>query len=241
MRALLIAALMTSHAAFAAEPAPPLPAATQPAANFSDPINTYRTYLEAVKRDDLAAAKACYVMQDKNDDAGVDMAIGLWFAHHRFQKQVRAKFGNQEDSPYWRPDCTDEAIDRTIARLSTSKFEIKGERAELKIDWAKNDDEVFCHTGDNPIALRKQGDLWKIASNLAEKGVHITQPGTWGWAFLESTKLLNEASNDIESGKLKSWDQVSTLLAERTKALEHQYSKDHQDPSPKMERPHSAR
>lgn len=53
---------------------------------------------------------------------------------------------------------------------------------------------------------------------------------TWGWAFRKTTKLLNEASGMIESGKLDTWEHLSALLEERTKKLEKQYSEDHEEP-----------
>lgn len=212
------------------KPSPSGKAAT--AADHSDPAKTYHAYLEAVKRDDVAAAKACHAITSPKDAAAVDLAVGLWVSHHRFQKLVTGKFGKRE-SPYLRDDCSEEALDRTLSRLDKSPFTTKGETADLQIRWDKDDSvehAVFGFSGDEPLTFRKADGLWKIKVDTPETQEEITAPGTWGWAFREATKLLNEASDMIEAGKLNTWEQVSVLLDERTKKMEKQYAEDRDEP-----------
>lgn len=235
--AVLAGLLHTGPCAHAEDQKPGSPANITPAADYGNPIKTYRAYLEAVKRDDPMAAKACYTARKPVDSLGRDIAVDLWIAHHRFQKLVSAKFGKQEDCRYWRPDCTDEAIDRTIARLATSACKIQGDTAELKIDWAENDEAVFEYTGDEPMKFLKVDGSWKIPCEGPGDAEQIAGPGTWGWCFRETAKLLNQVSNKIESGKLTTWAQASDSLEEGDKKLEEQYGKDHKDPMPLEQSP----
>lgn len=200
-------------------------------ADFSDPLKTYRTYLEAVKGNDLNLAKECMFL--KKDAPGVlDFAVGLWIAHHRFNALVTTRFGKHDDSPFFRSDCNDEAIDRTLDKLANATVIIKGDSAEMTINWGDYDDAhpVFNFQGDAPMIFSKIKGLWKIACDLEEPAEKLFAPGTWGWCFRESMKALNETSDAIESGKLKNWEQVNARMEERQKELERQYQKDYQPP-----------
>lgn len=53
-------------------------------AGYSDPIKTYQSYLEAIKRDDLAAAMACCTIADNNKSGSLDVLVGMWVAFHHF-------------------------------------------------------------------------------------------------------------------------------------------------------------
>jgi hypothetical protein len=222
---LIALVLLASPPLFAENQEPPT------AADYADPVRTYRAYLEAIKRDDLAAARTCHHIDEKNG-AVLDVAVGIWVAHHRFNKLVASKFGEHE-SPFLRADCTDQALDRTLARLAKSTFKITGNSAELTIHWEEEDgspDEVFCFTGDETIPFRKVGDQWKIELEHGDNSSEWLAPGSWGRAFREGAKLLNEASDDIESGKFSTWKQVSEILDQKSKKLAEQWARDHQDP-----------
>jgi hypothetical protein len=228
--AVLAALFHTSSCTSADDPKPNAKAYTTSTADYSSPIKTYRTYLEAVKRDDQVTAKTCYSVKKPEDSLGRDMMVELWIAHHRFQKVVGAKFGKQEHCPYWRTDCTDEAIDRTISRLATSTFKIRGDTAELRIDWATNYESVFDYTGDEPMKFLKVDGYWKIPCEGDGNADQIAGPGTWGWCFREGAKLLNKVSNEIDSGKITTWSRANKALEEGDRKLEEQYGKDHTDP-----------
>ena len=122
-----------------------------PAAAYGDPIQTYGTFMDAIKRDDLAAAEACCRIADDNKSGSLDVLVGMWVAFHHFNKVALEHFkddvrpylevggADQKDNPYLRRDCTDQALERTIYRLPGSKFRIKGDKAWLKIKWGDKD------------------------------------------------------------------------------------------------------
>lgn len=203
------------------------PAKPAPEAGHRDPVTTYRTYLEAVKRDDSAAAKECFSANTPVDSLARDIAVELWIAHHRFQKVVSAEFGEQKDCPQWRPDCTDRAIDRSIALLATATCTIDGDSAELKIVWPVDDEAVFGCSGDEPLKFLRVNGVWKIPCEADGDADEVAGAGTWGWCFRESAKLLNRVSGEIESRKLTTWPQALDLLEQGTRKLEEQYGKDH--------------
>ncbi len=201
-----------------------------PADAYGNPAKTYRTYLEAMKRDDLPAAKACFTVTNGTPEA-LDLEPGMWAAYHRFGKLVAAKFGKRE-CQYLREDCSDQALDRTLARLDQSSFKISGDTAKLRFRREKNPDLTkpeFVSSGEGPIAFRKVSGQWKLEIKV-EDPAGLFAPGTWGWAFREGARMLDQTSNEIESGKLTKWEQVMATLDQRTKRLEKQYEKDHQDP-----------
>ena len=100
------------------------------AAASPTPRDVYRAYLNAVKKNDLAGAKNCWWIPGK-DDSALDVLAGMWVASHRLNDAFnklgleRKQFGDW----FAREDCTDAAIDRTLARLDHSKFTVKGDTA----------------------------------------------------------------------------------------------------------------
>lgn len=198
---------------------------------YGDPIKTYHTYLRAIQQDDSKAAKSCFTTPDDKSKPVLDIAVGMWVAFHRFNKLVVAKFGARE-SPYLREDCTDEALGRTIARLSKSTIVAGEKTAELRIAWDKEDGTVPAFMfSEDPIRFRKVGDFWKIdLTGQAGDLEDWTAPGSWGRAFGDGMNLLNETCAAIEAGKLNTWEQVEDSLARKSKVLEEKWRKDHHDP-----------
>ena len=73
----------------------------QPIADYSDPIKTYQSFLEAIKRDDLVAAKACCTILDDNKSGSLDVLVGMWVTFHHFNKVALLNF-KEEASQYLR-------------------------------------------------------------------------------------------------------------------------------------------
>ena len=86
----------------------------------------------------------------------------MWVACHRFNMAI-AKAGldgRQFGEGFVRSDCTDAAIDRTLARLEQSEVTVEGDTATLKIRWDKDDgspNPVFSYGGTIPF---RKNDTW---------------------------------------------------------------------------------
>ncbi len=216
---------------------------SQSVADYSDPIKTYRTYLAAIKRDDQAVAKACCTISDGNKSGVLDVLVGVWVAFHRFNNVVSAKFG-QRESAFLRDDCTDAALDRTLSRVAKSTFKTTGETAKLTIRWEKDDSSpnpVFMF-GDEAIPFRKVGGFWKLDCNDLtglEKPSDFLKPGSWGSAFRDGMNLIDEAIAGIDSGRLKTWEQVAEEITTKGEVLSKKWAEDHQDPAPDPAKGHN--
>jgi hypothetical protein len=229
------------------EPSAVSDAKSQSVADYSDPIKTYQSFLEAIKRDDLAAAKACCTISDDNKSGSLDVLVGMWVTFHRFNKVALLNFKEEtspylrdgadiEETPYLRGDCTDMALDRTISRLASSKIEIEGDRAKVTIKWEEDDgypNQAFFYS-DEDLIFRKTKGLWKLdilPEGDPEKLIDLFKPGSWGCAFRDGMHLLNTVIEEIESGKLKTWQQVTAEIEKRNKVLEQKWVEDHHDPT----------
>lgn len=223
------------------EKTPENPPKTNAVSDFSDPIKSYRSFLEAIKRDDVNAAKACYTILDNNKTGSLDVLVGMWVTFHRFYKTARLHFKEDvrksegeesvEARSYLRADCTDEALDRTISRLAGSKFKNNGDRAQLWIKWEKNDGNAetafFC--ADNPLDFRKIEGGWKFdiqTDTTKEEIAALLAPGSWGAAFKGQMDLLNGVITDIESGKFKTWREVVEDLDQKSKQFEKKWTEE---------------
>lgn len=216
----------------AEDPKPPgIVAVDPPKPDFSSPLNIWKSYLESVKRDDLEAAKQCLLLDQEDKDL-LEFAAGLWIAHHRFNQIVTRRFGKQVASQYIRPDCSNEAIDRTLEKISKATVTITGDKAEAKVDWGNYDDTkpYFCFTGETPAEFRKVKGRWKLVCEMEAPAEKVFAPGTMGWAMRETMNLLNATSDSIESGRLATWEQVTKHLEAQEEALKRQYEKDHTHP-----------
>ena len=206
------------------------PAAKQEAPTFATPVDAYRAYLNAVKKNDLAAAKNCWWLPGK-DDAALDVIAGMWVASHRLNAALdKAEIGRKQfGEGIARDDCTDAAIDRTLLRLGHSEFTMKGDKAELKIRWDKGDgypNSAFCY-GDEPIPFRKIAGGWRMDALAAcdiAKPEDFFEKGTWGIMFRNHTAMANEVAAGIESGKLKTAADVVHALEEHVGNLEGRIS-----------------
>lgn len=220
-------------------------AKSQPVGDYSGPIKTYQTFLEAIKRDDLAAAKACCTISDDNKSGSLDVLVGMWVTFHHFNKVALLHFKEQtsqylsdadtQENPYLRRDCTDKALDRTLSRVAKSTYKTTGETAKLIIRWEKDDgspNPVFMFSHED-MPFRNVGGRWKLDCNDLtglEMPSDFLKPGSWGCAFRDGMNLLNAAIEEIESGKLNTWQKVTEDLEKRNKVLEQKWAEDHHDP-----------
>lgn len=223
-----LALLLLATAVHSKEPPgqEPTPAAGKQGMDTPTPVDVYRSYLNAVKKNDLAGAKACWWLPG-DDTSALDVIAGMWIAFHRFNSALdkagidRRQFGNE----FARDDCTDAAINRTLARLGHSEATVTGKTAQLVIRWDEDDgypNPAFCFS-DAPISFRRTEHGWRIDA-LAACGIDNSEEfftkGTWGAMFRSQTKVMNEIAFGVESGKLKSATDVVHALEKHVGSLE---------------------
>ena len=61
---------------------------SEPAGTGPSPTEVYRSYLNAVKKNDLAAAKNCWSISGDDTCGALDVVVGMWVASHRFNAAI---------------------------------------------------------------------------------------------------------------------------------------------------------
>ena len=210
--------------------------ADEPAA-FADPKATYRTYIEAVRKNDLKAAKQCWVIDD-NKSGALDSIVGFWISMRQINQVAEKKFGTEELNKIlkgWRrDDVTDSALDLTKKRLDEAEVKITGETAELKIKWREADgfpNSTFYYTNE-PMPFRKVGGSWKIDANKVaglERGADFLEKGTWGRMIRDQIVIMNEAIDGMEMGRLKTAKELGALIDNKIEAMKKKYVEEMKD------------
>ena len=135
-----------------------------------------------------------------------------------------SKFG-EDGKHFIREDCTDEAIDRTLARLETSQVTVIGDTAKLTIHWDKDDgnpNPVFGYR-NGPVPFRRTPGGWRIDANAEcaiDKPEVFFAKGSWGSAFRTQTEMMDEISSGVEAGSLKSIRDVISAMEKHVGSLE---------------------
>lgn len=198
--------------------------------DLSSPKAAMLSYVEAVKAGDFGTAKRCWVIDGKDQDGAMEVVVGYWTATRRARvavAQTLGKAGVEALGKFDRADVSDEALDRTLARIKDSGAEVKGDRASLVVRWEKDDgskDEVFLF-GKEPLPFRKVGTSWRLDATAHAGGdaESVLKPGTWGPLFRDYARMMNEVVDGIGSGKLKTKEDVAGLIDERGKAAAERY------------------
>ena len=194
------------------------------AAVDSAPLEVWRTYMNAVKKNDRVAARQCWCISGNDSGGALDVIAGMWVAYHRLNAAL-VKLG-KDGEEFVRDDCTDEAIDRTLARLKDSQVKIASDTATLTIRWAKNDG--YPHPAfwyGEPVLFRKVAAGWRIDA-LAMCG--LSKPEEFfpngGGAFRDGMAMTDEIASGLESGKLKSAGDVVRAMEKHVGSLEGRIS-----------------
>lgn len=203
----------------------PLVAAADPPpatvkADYSGPRETFRTYLDAVQRNDLAAANQCWVFDNDAKPGVINTFLGLKIAPRRFFLVAQQKFGSTLPADFQkrqREDLTDAAIELTRQRLAGAEATITGDTAELKFKWQKDDGypNPAFDFGEDPISFRKISDNWKLDGNEQtglQRGADFFKAGSWGPAFRDQVDLMQETTRRMEKGELKTWAETETYF-----------------------------
>ena len=195
--------------------------AAESATKYGDPKATYQTYLDAVMRNDLEAAKACWTISDGNKSGALDAIVGIWITTRKFSKMIHSNFKELEEEMV-RNDCLDAAMNLTMKRVKDSSFEVTGDTAKLTIKWQKEDgypNEAFCFSPD-PIPFRKTGSMWKIDANScaefpADPSALMSAEGGLGDAMRKSLSVMDSVVRDFQAGKIKTAEQVRKAMREQ--------------------------
>ncbi len=237
--------LLALHVTAAAGSTPPDPRAKlpadKPAAEYADPKATYRTYIEAVRNNNVRAAKECWVIDDDNKSGALDTIVGLWISMRRVNQVAETKFGAEGLDAIlkgWRrDDVSDPALDLTKKRLEDAEVQITGDTAKLKIKW-KEDDGVpnpAFEFGES-TSFRKVGGNWKIDANKMtglKRGPDFFEKGTWGRMFRDQVAVMNEATDGMEKGKLKTAKELGVFIEDKIEAMKKKYEEERKKEAPK--------
>jgi hypothetical protein len=204
----------------------------QDSSAFPDPKTVYRAYMEAVRKNDLKAANACFVMDYDNQPSAIGVFVGLWVSTRQLNQIAVKTFGM--DGTYaipkkWRgEDVSDRALDLTRKRLESAELIIKGNSAELRIKWEKDDgypNEAFEFT-DGPIPFRKVKAGWKIDGNKMtglKRGEDFFEAGSWGPLLRDQVGIMNDAFEGIQKGQIATPKQLQGFIDSRMKAMIKKY------------------
>jgi hypothetical protein len=208
--------------------------ATAPAADLSTPAAAYRTYLLAIKRNDLQAASACVAATDKNEAAFADVLNGGFINCHRLYTLAAGKFAAKDIEDFkelaFSASSSDAGIDLALGRLDHAMAIISGDTATLTLapDLSnKNDgpDAAVFKISDDPVSMRKVAGVWKVdLVKLTDtpQSDQLLAPGTYGSGMRQAVKLLDDLCTDLASGSITTIEQFKHDVAAKTSALQKQ-------------------
>lgn len=226
LQLLLVGAGVCSHASCAPAPKP-----AKEKAAYDTPSATWRTFVEANRRNDLKAAVECWVIDDDNKSGVLEIVVGLQISRRRLNQILEERFGKEAsgDLPrgWRRNDMTDEAMDNTLERLGDAVVKIDGDKAEMKFKREEDDSTrpFFCYHFEG-VFLRKVGAEWKIDGNRMlelQRAADFFAEGTWGPMFRNQMRIMNEAIEGVEKGRLKSSKEAATFIEEKIATMKKTY------------------
>lgn len=204
-------------------------------AAYAEPQATYRTYIEAIRKFDVEAAKACWVIDDDNKCGALDTMVGLWIYMRKINQVAEKNFGVKDlDASlkgYRRDDVSDAALDRTKKRLDDVEVKVSGDTATLIIKWKEDDgypNPTFCYSKD-PKYFRKVNGHWKFDANKETglvRGADFFRKGTWGPMFRDQVVIIKEAIDGIENKKLTSSKEMGGFIDRKIEALRKKYTEE---------------
>lgn len=224
----------------ACEPPAKIPAGKK-ATEYADPKSTYRTYIEAIRKNDLRAAKRCWTIDDDNKSGALDVVVGLWISMRQINQVAGKKFGEaglRAIGGWKRDDVTDEALDRTKKRLDDAEVKITGTKAELKIKWQDSDgsSNPAFEFSEEPKIFRKLKGQWKIDFNEwtgLKRGADFFEKGTWGPMFRDQVIIMNEAIAAMEKGRINSAKELEKYINGKVEAMKKKYQEENKKANPK--------
>jgi hypothetical protein len=185
---------------------------------------TFSTYIDAIRSNDLSAAKACWVIDDHNKGGALDVIVGFWLSSRALNQTFVRRFGvariHEILKGWHREDVFDEALDLTRRRLEDCEVTITGSAAELRFRWKDGEGTAFSY-GNDPVYFSRVDDAWKIDGNSMiglDRSCDMFERGTWGAAIREQIDIMNEVTIYIENRE-KSEDALRELIDHRVDLL----------------------
>jgi hypothetical protein len=204
--------------------------------DLSSPHATFRTFLEAVKKNDLEQAKRCWTIDDDNRSGALDVLVGRWIAARKLSDIVDAKLGAnglKVMGRWHRADLSNQAIGRTIVRLEKAEAVDREDIATLKFRWEPGDSAdgkqtaVFLYL-NVPYGLHKIGNQWRIDANLfmdVKQADELFKPNSIWVVWREEMELMNRLTEMLEKRQIQTVAQFEKQVKESVDALKAKYAK----------------
>ena len=201
--------------------------------DLSSPPATVRSYLAAIKANDIATAKRCWTVDDGNASGAIDVIVGMWVSSRKLVKVTQDKFGTgglRHLGRWNRPAGSDKAIDLTLERLGRAESKEFKTFARLTIPWQAGDGEAspaFLYI-KAPLILRRVDDRWLLDANEftgVEKAANMFGPKSIWSACRDEMGVMNELTESIEKGQIKNIDEFERSLNSRVAELKARYAK----------------
>lgn len=198
--------------------------------HYNTPTATYRTFLEAIKRNDRLTALDCWTTTRPSAQNELELAATMPVTLHRFDALMLARFGGrvgrQKDEA-----CSDQEIDALLVLIKNATFIANGDTARLVIKTSTgsmppvkspllfNEDVLFLHTNH----------MWKIdgTPKSTTRDADFFDPGQWGWAFREEMRILDDVSDNVEAGRLATAEETKAYLDQKVKDAGRRWEADH--------------
>lgn len=199
---------------------------------YASPKETFKTYIKAIRINDLRAANECWVFDGENSSNALDVIVGFWIATRQANQIVKEKFGDDARHRtlhgWCRDDVSDQALELTEKRLDQSEVRIMGDTAKLRIRWADDDGSVNPAFDFRELTFfRKVDGKWKMDANRftgQKQSNEFFEAGSWGPLIREQVDIMNEIVAKLKHNSLKTEDEldqfVSANMATLKKKLE---------------------
>jgi hypothetical protein len=201
--------------------------------DLSSPPTTVRSYLAAVKANDVETAKRCWAIDDGNASGALDVIVGMWVASRKLVAVTQAHLGSEgiKHLGRWnRVACSDRAIDVTLDRLAAAESKELKTIAKLTIPWQPSDGETtpafLCVKV--PLVLRNLDGQWKLDANVftgCEKAADLFGPMSIWSVCRDEMAVMNELTAAIEKGQFKNAVDFERELQARVAVLKAKYER----------------
>ena len=196
-------------------------AASAPAFDLSSPQKAMTAFCDAIDAEDLSALRAIFIATTKPSQACADDYAQSMVSLHRFHRVMAKYFPGQN------PPATDagsaasmQALRAEIAKMT---FTLRGNRATATSDSVSL-----------PGMLVFNGQRWQFnLDRLENVENYLNEKSGTGLAMqrlmARGAPVLDAIAADIESGKLKTYDEVTQAVTQRASGISDQMEKEFRD------------
>ncbi len=193
--------------------------ATVPAPDRSTPVKSLIAMIDAAQAEDYATVRATYSATTKPAIAAADDMAHTLVSLHRFTRVMDKHFPGQK--ALVSDMGSDLNLQQSHAELAKITFTIQGNHATASREFLGGD-FVF------------DGHIWQINYDCTDNiENYLNEKAGTGMATMRliarTAPELDAIAADIESGKLKTYDEVAKIVRERTSKLSTQMEKEFTD------------